>query len=251
MKRQLFLPFLLLISALPVLAQQADSLILEGKALIRQAAQTNDAEALLQARAILLRVTHDADHAALAHYYLARVEEQQMNFNRGDKDTVLEHLNQGLDHLEAATEADPQFADAYALLGSLLGQKAGYQPMRSMFLGPKSDRMFEKALDLEPENPRVVLLKAVSHYYKPRMFGGSRRKALEGFEHAAALAEVAAYDDPARPDWGHADAYAWIGLAHMDADRPEQAQAAFDQALRIDPDYAWVKYVLLPALASE
>jgi Tfp pilus assembly protein PilF len=53
------------------------------------------------------------------------------------------------------------------------------------------------------------------------------------------------------PDWGKAEVHAWIGLAHLDRDETILARKAFERALQIDPDYGWVRYVLLPKVTSD
>ena len=83
------------------------------------------------------------------------------------------------------------------------------------------------------------------------MFGGDKEQALEKFKKATRLAEQESVNDPLKPSWGHAEAYAWIGIAHMNAERYDQARTAFEKALQINPDYGWVRYRLLPRLKKQ
>jgi tetratricopeptide (TPR) repeat protein len=92
----------------------------------------------------------------------------------------------------------------------------------------------------------VWIIDGTSDFYTPSMFGGDKEQALKKFKKAARLAEEESTDDPLMPSWGHAEAHAWIGLAHMNAERYDQARTAFKTALNINPDYGWVKHVLLP-----
>ncbi|MEM1127539.1 MAG: tetratricopeptide repeat protein [Bacteroidota bacterium] len=225
----------------------ADALILEAKTLMQLASTTGNPDRMAQARPILERATGDAARGALAHYYLGHLHASWMNLIQDDKDAQKQHLDQAIEHLEQAIDVDDQMADAYALLGGLYGQKVAFAPMRAMFLGPKADRMLDQAFQLEPDNPRTALIAARSTYYKPRMFGGDKEAALEGFERAASLFEESMPTDPVQPSWGHDESYAWIGIAHMDAERMDEAQAAFERALEINPDYGWVRHVLMPA----
>ena len=82
------------------------------------------------------------------------------------------------------------------------------------------------------------------------MFGGDPEKGMLGFQQAADLFAAEVVDDPLMPDWGHAEAYAWLGQGHMANGAQEQARAAFEKALALNPDYGWVKYVLLPKVAD-
>ena len=54
--------------------------------------------------------------------------------------------------------------------------------------------------------------------------------------------------DPLQPVWGHDEVYAWIGLAHLDRDERGRARAALEKALEIEPEFGWVRYVLLPGM---
>nr|WP_279311490.1 tetratricopeptide repeat protein [Salinibacter ruber] len=53
------------------------------------------------------------------------------------------------------------------------------------------------------------------------------------------------------PSWGHAEAHAWVGVAHMEAERYDPARTAFKTALDLNPDYGWVRSVLLPRLEQQ
>jgi GH35 family endo-1,4-beta-xylanase len=93
---------------------------------------------------------------------------------------------------------------------------------------------------------------AISLYNKPGMFGGDKEKAVERLQEAIRQFEdersTAASGDSLAPHWGHADAYVWLGIAHMKADRPDAARTAFQNALNVRPNYAWVTEVLMPKL---
>ncbi len=241
--------FFLMLAAAPLHAQPADSLLAQGKRLLQQGADEGDAALLQQARATFERAAADAEAAPLAHYYAALADYRLLYAPDRPAEKV-DLLNDAIDHLEKATAQDEGFAEAHALLSSMLGQKAGEQWYKAMFLGPKADDAMERAKTLAPENPRVVLLEAIGTFNKPGMFGGDKEAALDGFQEATRLFEQETVSDPLAPSWGHEEAYAWIGLAHMDANRPEEARQAFEQALEINPDYGWVENVLMPKVAE-
>ena len=71
---------------------------------------------------------------------------------------------------------------------------------------------------------------------------------MKGFRRAAELFSREKPADPLEPSWGHSEAFAWLGLAYLDRNEKEPAGAAFQKALQINPDFGWVKYVLLPEL---
>lgn len=236
-------------AAPPATAQPADSLLLQGKKLLQQGADAGSAAELQQARAVFERTAADAEAAPLAHYYAALADYRLLYVPERPAEK-LDLINDAIAHLEKAVAADKRFADAYALLSSMYGQKAGEQWYKGMFLGPKADKAMARAKELAPENPRVRLLDAIGLYNKPGMFGGDKKKALDGFREAVRLFEKEDVAEPLRPQWGHEEAYAWIGIAHMQAGRQAEAREAFEKALQINPDYGWVESALLPQLAE-
>jgi tetratricopeptide (TPR) repeat protein len=159
-------------------------------------------------------------------------------------------LDNSVKHLEKAVEIDPKFAEAQALLGSGYGMKAaGF--FSGMKYGPKSDAALEKAMSLSPENPRVFMIKGTGEIYKPSMFGGGLDNAMNSLTKAAEYFDTFTPASQLHPNWGHAEVYAWIGQVFTKQENYEKAKQAYGKALEIDPDYAWVKHELLPALAQK
>lgn len=241
--------FLAALLALPAAAQDVESLILEAKTQLWTGMNTGDFDAVQAARATFERAAADADLAAWAHYYAALADANLANVLAGtDEDAAADHLDRAVEHLQAAIEADDEHAEAYALLASVYGRKIGLSPMKGMFLGSKANNAMERAQALAPDNPRVVLIAAISDFNTPGMWGGSKTRGMEGFRRAAALFAAERPMNPLMPAWGHDETYAWIGIAHMQQAEYAEARAAFDQALTVNPGYGWVKYQLLPQL---
>ncbi len=235
--------------ALPVLAQDVDALLLEAKEKLVAGENSNDQNQIMEARAMFERATADEGRRALAHYYMGLAGYRLAGMNP-EKDAQLKHLNYSIKQLEEAVEIDEDFVEGLALLGSVIGWKSGLKPMQAMFLGPKATKLVARAKGLAPENPRVMLIASISDYNTPKMFGGDPEGAMLGFQEAADLFAKEVIEDPLMPDWGHAEAYAWLGQGHMANGANEQARAAYEKALELNPDYGWVRHVLLPRVAD-
>ena len=256
--RTLMTPSFLFLSALFLLptgstAQPTpDSLIRKGKTVLGDGVNRGSIDSLKQARALFKQATSGTEHRALAHYYAALADYRLANQLPDDAEDQKEPvLKDAIDHLKTATDLDPTLADAWALLSGCYGQRMGLDPMRGMSLGPKANDAMSNAKDLAPENPRVWIIDGTSDFFAPSMFGGDKERALRKFKKAARLAARESVEDPLRPDWGHAEAHAWIGLAHLKAERYEKARTAFETALDVNPKFGWVKYVLLPKLEKQ
>ena len=232
----------------PTLAQPVDSLIVSGRQMLQAGENANDLDSMYAARATFERTLADTGLVSWGHYYIALTDYRIAGLLEGESKDPSEHLNAAVEHLKKATEIDPQAAEAYALLSSVYGWQIGLSPMKTMLLGPKSGKAIQKAKQLAPDNPRVVLSAAISDFNTPKMFGGSKEKSLQGLKRAAELFAQEEPTDPIQPVWGHREAYAWLGIAYQNQGELESARAAFEKALEIDPDFGWVKYWLLPAL---
>ena len=238
--------------ACPAFPQAADSLLVSGRQLLDSGENQGSIDPMYEARAMFERALADSSLTAWTHYYIALADFRIVNLllAAGDrnKEAASGHLKTAVEHLQEATRIDPEAAEAYALLSSVYGRQIGLSPVKSMFLGPKAGKAIGKAMELAPDNPRVVLSAAIGDFNTPRVFGGNKERAMKGFRRAAELFSREKPADPVEPSWGHSEAFAWLGLAHLDRDEKEPAGAAFEKALQIDPDFGWVKYVLLPEL---
>ena len=243
----------LLASVTAIRAQPADSLLLQAKQMLRVGESEGKSDKIQQARATFERATADESLATLAHYYAAYAAHQLVDLLTGSnpdipKRELLVHIDYAIHHLEESTQRDPSFAEGWALLASVYGRKISLKPLLGMTLGQKSRRAQRTAVEIAPDNPRVVLLKAIGDFNTPRMWGGSKKRAIEGLRRAATLFQEESVSNPLQPSWGHSDVYAWLGIAHLDEDNLSEARKAFEKALTIDPEFGWVKYDLMPSL---
>ena len=233
-------------------AQSADSLLLRGHDMLERGVTSGDVDAMQQARALFERIASASDGAVWAHYYVGLANYRiATRFLDSDEDRAEALIDDGIDHLDAAIEIQPELAEAHALLSTLYGLKARGGAFSGMRYGPRADNAITQAQQLAPDNPRVLLLNAVSLLNKPSRWGGDREEAIAELNRAIQQFAAAPSDDALRPQWGHADAYAWLGIAHMKDGATAQARDAFEQALAVRPGYTWVESVLMPQLAAK
>ena len=137
--------------------------------------------------------------------------------------------------------------ETHALLSSVLGQMIGADASLGMTLGPLSGQEMEAAVAAGPLNPRVWILRGISSFYTPEEYGGGVSIAETQLNRAVALLAV---DHPVSPEpsWGHAEAYAWLGQVLQKENKTADAAAAYNKALALEPNFVWVKTVLLPSL---
>lgn len=249
--RLLSIAICFILMSMPVAAEPGDSLLTIGKRLLSLGTNRGDIEQVYAARATFERASADTLFSLWLPYYVALADYRIANFLlvRGSdfENRASEHLANAVAHLRPSAEGDgPNAAEACALISMVYGRQISISPLKGILLGPKSNRMRKRAEDLAPRNPRVVFSAALNDFHTPRMFGGNKKRALEGFERAASLFTEQVVAESAEPAWGHSETYAWMGIARIDRQEYVLARAAFEKALDIDPDQVWVKRELLP-----
>lgn len=147
--------------------------------------------------------------------------------------------------LREAIKGDARFAEAMGLLSAVDGAKIAHAPELGMTLGPESSLVLNKAVGIEPNNPRLLVLRGQGLFNTPPEYGGSIKDAETALRHALQAFEQEPASKP-WPNWGRFDAHAWLGQALAARNDKAGARAEYEKALAIAPDSAWVKYSLLP-----
>ena len=179
-------------------------------------------------------VLHYRGYAA---YRLAQVATR--NTSAGDPKALYEESLEWLDRSYAIRP----LAETQALRAAAMGQLMAGSMLLGVRYGAASSNADRDADRLHPNNSRVLLLRAISTWFKPAMFGGGEDKARAIMTRALAAFLT---DAPAGglPAWGHAEALVWHGQMEQKAGRTASARAAFEKALVLEPEYAWAKQLL-------
>lgn len=151
--------------------------------------------------------------------------------------------------LTEAIKSDARFADAVALLSVVYGTQIVKNPDLGMSLGMQVAETMDRAMRLDPSNPRVAILHGQTLFHTPEEFGGSVKGAELEFRRALdLLAKEPA--DKAWPNWGRFEAHVWLGQALASRGDTAGARAEYNAALEIVPESDYVKFVLLAALGK-
>ncbi|MGB6605089.1 MAG: tetratricopeptide repeat protein [Steroidobacteraceae bacterium] len=146
--------------------------------------------------------------------------------------------------LDAALAAQSDFAEALALRAACRLAPAelggGYAPLSTF----RAHREMGEALRLAPDNPRVLLLDALSDYRLSASQGGNRERALVELRRATAAFESERRAADHVPGWGAPDAYLLLGRDLLDHGDPAGARDALERALLLAPDCAQVRRLL-------
>lgn len=230
------------------MAQTPDAVVLADSVsrLIHQAVITGETETLETARRLAERgLTVYPEHPLLEHHRAAADFRAASRLAESDMDAAQTLLDRAQDVVDDAVDREGAIAETHALRGSIMGMRITGM-LRGITLGPRADRALDRAVEMDPTNPRIWLAKGISTLHKPGFTGGGADRAIEALERGIGFLRA---DHPARghPIGGGAELWAWLGVAHLQSDRPDEAVAALERALELEPEFGWVRDTLLPA----
>jgi len=132
---------------------------------------------------------------------------------------------------ELGVAAAPDSPRAHALLGLLLGDCIPHTSMGGMRLGPRAQKEFDKALELDPLSADAYIGEGIGRLMTPSTFGGSAAKALELFGKAAEI-------DPSSDT-----AHVWLAQAHQKLGERDRALEEINRALALNSNRRWSQMV--------
>lgn len=183
----------------------------------------------------------------LAKYYLAYVEYKLYQSKQADtKVDVDKYYDTALEYCKSLMNNKKYEAEAGTIMAGLYMMHLAVDQMQAMSLMPKIYEMLDAAEAAPGSHPRALIIKGIMQLKTPAMFGGSVGKAIESFLKAVNQFETDKKDNPI--NWGYEESLAWLGQAYAESNQPEKAREVYAKALKLEPDYKWIKYVLLPAL---
>ncbi len=165
-------------------------------------------------------------------------------FAQQDFDQAANWLERAEKHVKTLLKTNPDLPEAHALIAGIYGQKIALKPIRGMFLGGKSNKHLQRAIELGPENPLAHFQRGNNYYHTPAAFGGDLDKAVEHLQAARRLYEQCNMAE----NWEYLNTLAWLGQALAKQGNPQAARSVYERALQVEPEFGWVKKVLLPAL---
>ncbi len=147
-------------------------------------------------------------------------------------------------HMASLTDNGLEDARVYSLRGAFYGFKILLEPRKAPSLGRLAMEASELALELDPKEPQVWLEKANMEYYRPVIFGGSRRKAVLMYERAVELFESSPGDSS--ENWVYMNCLAGLGIAYENTRKISEAGEVYRKILSLEPSFKWVKEELYP-----
>lgn len=207
---------------------------------IHRAVLSRDVPALQGAAERLAEM--DAERApyyhAYAHFRLGEI------IGEDDKKRTKDHLNTCIDILKEVLDGNPDDVESLALQTTCYGTSSAYYMLRAATRGMASDKALERAKELAPDHPRVLMQEGVSLYFRPAAFGGDKEQALKSFQAAAEAFKDWQPPSADAPTWGEAETWLYLGMTYRDLEQPQKAREALKRALEMEPDYKLARQTL-------
>ena len=116
--------------------------------------------------------------------------------------------------INKADSVKPDNSEIYVMKSFITSMKISIDPQsRGQKLGMKSGMLLGKAMQLDPENPRVYFLKGQGLLYTPEQFGGGKDKAIPVLEAAVVKFRKFKPSSSIMPNWGEAKCLAALEAA--------------------------------------
>lgn len=232
----------------PELEQKLIQKIKEAKSKLQIGLNTWNMESLKNARDLFLNLlVKEKKENQYFFYYVALCDYRLATyyFTSAKMKEAEIYTMEGQKYLEKAMEADPSFGESFALYATLLGFEIALNQEKAMALAFKSNEYLAKALEKDPENPRINLLKGISILFTPEQFGGGADNALEFLNKSVNLFESESIKDPIKPSWGKEEAYTFLGMAYKQKNEYDKAKEFLKKALEINPEFGMAVRELL------
>jgi len=163
-----------------------------------------------------IRIAEKEKGKWLPNYYAAfsQIQKGRVMMRGGKLDQLDETADIAQKYVDLAMAADANNSEIYLLQKMIYSLKMMVNPMeRFMTFGMKAQETLAKAEELNPDNPRVILIKAEDTYFTPEQYGGSKTKGMDLFK--SALDKFSSYKPKTAldPNWGKAEAEYFIAQA--------------------------------------
>lgn len=239
-------------------AGDAERQLATAKSRLMSADYRGDLDELARWRDEALSLAGDPELGYLAHYW-AGFASWRMAINGASRGMSIPdlrgHLERAGTDLDASIRLRGDFADSHAAAAGVYSWlQAFYQkdPAAQRARAEQSQRLLARALELEPDNPRVLWVQAIPYLFSPPEQGGNLGRAIELYRRMAEVSQAASDAGSPLPDWGKPEALMSLAFAHLRQSPPDLAAASEEAraALRLQPEWSYVRDILVPQIET-
>ncbi|CAD7805735.1 hypothetical protein CHRY9390_01411 [Chryseobacterium aquaeductus] len=147
------------------------------------------------------------------NYYaaLSYIQKGRLIMREGKTQGLDEAADQAQKYVDSADNLEKDNSEIHLLQKMIYSLKMMVNPQeRYMTFGMKAQEELNLAEKLNPNNPRVILIKAEDTYFTPEQYGGSKTKGIEMFKLALEKFNSFKPKTSLDPHWGKSEAEYFI-----------------------------------------
>ena len=183
------------------------------------------------------------------HYLLARTSFGALGtgFATESEEKMEAYMNLMETALKALLKEQPKHPGGNGLYAGMLGMKIALSPVKGMLLGGKSERYARKGIQFDETDPIAQYQAGSRYHYTPEMWGGDGKQAVAHLQKAKSAFSA----EEKACDWFYLQTLALLGQAQTAIGEKDAARETYLQALVEEPNFGYVKYLLLPELEKQ
>ena len=181
-------------------------------------------------------------YAGLANWRLAELA--VLHPSGKSTPTVAQLAERCVHAVDRVLQEQPGFAEGLALRAICTATPLAGGGLHVPFAGHGPRKDLDRALELAPKSPRVLLLDALGDYQFSAALGGNIERALPKLRRAVAAFEAERGGTEALPGWGASEAYYYLGRDLLEHADPVGARDALEHALLLAPEYAQARALM-------
>lgn len=165
------------------------------------------------------------------------------------KEEALIYLKLGEENVKLleAKNFDPSLINGYK--SALYGFRIALSKFSAPFIGPKSSDCAKLAIKLDPNQPFGYIQMGNVRFHMPPLFGGSKTEAIGYYLKAKGLMDKKGNE--IHNDWNYLSLLVNIAQAYELTNDNAKAKLMFEEILKLEPDFKWVKDELYPQLLKK
>jgi len=164
------------------------------------------------------------------------------------KSEAEDYLQIATENLNKAEEIGANKAIVLSYKSAFVGFEIAISPPKAPFIGKKSLNYSKDAIKENSNIPIVLINYGNVLFHTPGFYGGDKNEAINMFLDAKKKLESGSYN--LKKDWLYLNLFTLIGKAYEDIEKPEKAKYYYEFALKIEPNFQYVKEDLLPQLEN-
>jgi tetratricopeptide (TPR) repeat protein len=256
MKTNLYIPiilFLAIILNIKAAYPQDANRLKTGQSLTYKAMIINNKDLLVKADSIFKNILKFDSSNTAALYGSTYVEYRllEMSLQKGNEDLFSQYYQHSIDNAKKLISMDKYSSEGKSLLAGIYMMKIASSPLTAVTLSQEINQLLDDAEIDNPQNPMPFIIRGEMRYSTPKAFGGSYEDAAKSFNKAIAICEQNPESGLVDKSWANLESLAWLGRSLVQLENYDAAKFAYQKALNLQPDFGWVKYVLLPEVEKK